>query len=126
MPKSTAEKRAKQIKANGAPEFLDRHVNDGAIDRGRTAGVVVQDMQAAVVPNGGVDGGANAGFLGHIRGDGDTISAGLRDDLCGLFAGSFIDFGHDNFRTFCCHRAGSGTTDACARSGYQGDFAVQP
>jgi hypothetical protein len=81
---SAPEECAKQIEPDRAPEFFDRCFDHSVVRRSRSSGIVVQNVQAAIVPHGGLDRGPYAIFLAHVCRDCYALSAGLRYDLRGF------------------------------------------
>jgi hypothetical protein len=122
---AAAEEGAEQIEFDDAPEFLDRGVDDGVVHVGRSAGVVVQNVQRAVMVHCRVDRGLHAGLVGDIGRHGDAVAAGLDDQLRGLFTGLLVEFGDDDFGALGRHGFGGGAADARARTGDEGDLTRQ-
>jgi len=64
--RGNGEEGAEQIEFDGAPELRLRCFRNRSVRQGRTAGIVVEDVELAVVRNGFLDGGFDAGALGHV------------------------------------------------------------
>ena len=120
-----AEEGSEKIEFDDAPEFHDRRLDDGVVDVGGAAGVVVENVQRAIVVQGRIDRRFHAGFDRHVGRHRDTIAAGLDDHLSDLFSGRLVELGDDDFRALGGHRLGGGAADAGARTGDECDLAGQ-
>jgi hypothetical protein len=123
---AASEERTEQVKADRTPEFLDRCFDHRVVSRGRSSGIVMQNVQAAVVLRGGVDRGPHAIFLAHVGRDCNAMSTGLDNDLRRLLAGCGVQFGNDNLCSVRSHGPRRRAANTSPGTGDQCDFPVQP
>ena len=114
-----AEERAEQVELDGAPEFLFRRFGDRAVGGRRAAGIVVQDIEPAVAPDGLGEGRLDVCAVGdvaaHEMGVAARIAAARAGGLRGRFAGRRVDLGDDDLGAFLGKAFGGGAADAGAR-----------
>jgi hypothetical protein len=122
---AAAEEGAEQIQLDGAPEFVQRRLGHVVVAGGGAAGVVVQDVQRAVVADCLVDGGFDAVGVGDVGWDGEGGAAFPGDQVCGLLAGGLVAFGDDDAGALLGEQYGGGAADAGSGAGDEGDFALQ-
>jgi hypothetical protein len=70
---------------------------------GRSACIVVDDVQAAIVPHSSLNRRANTVLLRHVGCDRDAVPAGLGHDLRCLLARCGLDLGDDHLRAVRRH-----------------------
>src|SRR5262249_28763373 len=97
---------------------------------GRTAGIVMEDVELAVAGNGCLDGGFDAGALGYIAAQKMGVAAAVgcafaRGASCSL-AGSLIDIGDHDLGPLLGKPLGRGPADAPPAPVYESTLADGP
>jgi hypothetical protein len=96
----TPEECSEQIEPDCSLEFLDRRLDHRTVCWRRSTRIVVQNMQTAIVLHSSLDRGPDAIFLAHVGRDRNALSAGLGDDLRGLFPAAVLISATTTFAPF--------------------------
>lgn len=111
------------VDGHSAVEVGHGEGGDGGRQGAGHAGVVVEDVEAAVEGDGEVDGGGEVGLMGDVAGDEGGVVAELVGGGC---AELVVYVGDDDLGAVADEFGCGGLADAAPGAGYQCDLASQP
>src|SRR5215813_1049950 len=118
-----AEKCAVKVELDRAPEFIERRIDCSVVLRSRTAGIVVEHVEAAKLVDNGADRGLQAVGVRHVGAERYLF---ISSEVRGFLTGLWINLGNGDFRAFTSEKDCGGAADPTAGAGDEGYFACEP